>query len=147
MSPSSNSWKSQKSHHWILEGARRRSWAHNPCKLSSQYGSQSAWYAGRASACYPCTGACRCCRPVIYLSVVVERVRRHGLWLDPHCAYCRAAHRALNWPSGQSGSDKWGGDRNGVFTEKSWETLARPLITTTKTTKVYIPPCLVVWID
>ena len=26
-------------------------WAHNPCKLSSQYGSQSTWYAGRASAC------------------------------------------------------------------------------------------------
>ena len=97
------------------------------CKLCSQYGSQSAWCAGRASARFPCTGACRCCCPVIYLSVGVERVRRHGLWLDPHCAYCRAAHRALNWPSGQSGNEKWGGDNIGVFTEKSWETLARPL--------------------
>ena len=108
MLPSSNSWKSQKSHHWILEGARRRSWAHNPCKLSSQNGSQRTGYAGRASTCSVLTGACRCSRPVLYTSVGVEPVQRHGLALDPHCISSRTAHRARIGLRGQSGSETGG---------------------------------------
>ena len=39
-------------------------------------------------------GHCRYRRPVIYLSVGVEHVQRHGLAWDPHRTSSRTAHRA-----------------------------------------------------
>ena len=53
-------------------------------------------------------GHCRYRRPVVYLSVGVERAQRHGLVRDPHRAAFRPAHRARDRPVGRSGSENVG---------------------------------------
>ena len=105
---------------WRVPQVSEKTGSEKDLPFSGSFGGRiSLWCGFGVSAFSPCTGACRCCRTVVYLSVEVERVQRHGLSLDPHCAYCRSAHRARGRPVGRNGSENVGGDKNGMYWRKS----------------------------
>ena len=101
------------------------------CKLSSQHGSQSAGYAGRASACTAWTGSLPESAPaVIYLSVGVERAQRHGLARDPHRTPSRTAHRARIGLAGKAGTRLRGGARMECIGKRKSRVLGLGYLTT-----------------
>ena len=122
--------------------------AHNPCKLSSQYGSQSTDYAGRASACSSWTGPLPVTAPgdLPFRGGRTCPKTRFSVGSQPY--YQSHGPSRPNWPSGQSGNETQGRCKNGMYWKRKSRVLGLGYLTTRtgpeKNTKFKIPPCPVV---